>query len=379
MRFPAFEMERMQSTWEHRVRHDLSESGVEPLTLGEATRLLGVSVDDVRLGYADGRGREPTRAAIAAIHPGATAENVLITTGTSEAIFLALTTLVEPGDDVVVVLPNYMQVHGLARGVGARVREAWLREDEGWRSDPDRLRAAVTPKTKLICVCTPNNPTGQVLSAADLDAVARVAAEHGSWILSDEVYRGAERDGVESATAWGRYDRVLVTGGLSKAYGLPGLRIGWLVAPAERVAAAWAQKDYTTIAVASVSEVLAGAALGHRADLLARTRRIVRERWPVLEGWARGHGTKLRWTPPRAGAICFFGYGYPIDSWPLVEGLIRDRSTLIVPGSHFLTERHLRIGFGGPLATLRAGLREVDAALAAIGETPPGGPRVEAA
>jgi hypothetical protein len=367
MRLPEFEMERMQSTWEHRVRYDLSESGVEPLTLSEATTVLDAAVGDVRLGYADGRGREATRAAVAAIHDGASVDNVLVTSGTSEANFLALTTLVERGDDVAIVLPNYMQVHGLARGLGASVRDVWLHEDEGWRLDVDRLRSAVTPRTRLICICTPNNPTGQILSTEELEGVLEIARGAGAWVLSDEVYRGAELDGVESATAWGRYERVVVTGGLSKAYGLPGLRIGWIVAPPERVQAAWAQKDYTTIAAATVSEVLAEAALARRAELLTRTRRILCERWPVLEAWARAHGGKLHWTAPRAGAICFFGYSYPVDSWPFVDRLIRERSAMIVPGSHFLTERHFRIGFGGPLAILRAGLAEIDAALAAVG------------
>ena len=366
MRFPTFEMERMQSEWEHRVRYDLSESGVEPLTLAEAAALLDVAVGDVRLGYADGRGREATRAAVARIHDGATADEVLITTGTSEANFLALTTLVERGDDVLVVLPNYMQVHGLARGLGASVREVWLHEDEGWRLDMDRLRAAVTPRTRLICVCTPNNPTGQILTAPELGEVVEIARDASAWILSDEVYRGAELDGVESAGMWGRYERVIVTGGLSKAYGLPGLRIGWIVAPRERIDAAWAQKDYTTIAAASVSEVMAEAALRERPALLERTRRILCERWPVLESWARAKKGLVHWTAPQAGAICFFGYSYGVDSWPLVEALIKERSTMVVPGSHFLMERHLRIGFGGPLAKLRAGLAEIDAALGAF-------------
>ncbi len=378
MRFPTFEMERMQSRWEHRVRYDLSESGVEPLTLGETLALTGRDLSTLRLGYADGRGREATRAAVAAIHPGGAAaegssaasppdpDEVLVTTGTSEANFLAVTTLVERGDEVVVVLPNYMQVHGLARGLGASVREVWLREDEGWRLDHDRLASAVTSRTKLICVCTPNNPTGQILSAADLDAIARLADRAGAWILSDEVYRGTEHDGVESASMWGRCERVVVSGGLSKAYGLPGLRIGWIVAPRERIEAAWAQKDYTTIATATISEALAEAALGCRDALLARTRKLLVERWPALEAWAAAHGGKLQWTRPRAGAICFFGYSYDVDSWPFVERLIRERGTMVVPGSQLLSERHLRIGYAGSPALLRGGLAEIDAALASL-------------
>ncbi|HEX9269007.1 MAG TPA: aminotransferase class I/II-fold pyridoxal phosphate-dependent enzyme [Candidatus Limnocylindria bacterium] len=359
MRFPEFAMERMQSTWEHRVRFDLSESGVEPLTLGELTTDLG-ALERARLGYAEGTGREATRALVAAFHPGASAEHVLITTGTSEANFLVLATLVGPGDEVVVVLPNYMQVHGMARGLGATVREVWLREADGWRIDLNALRSAITDRTKLVCICNPNNPTGQVLDAADAREVARAAERHGAWLLADEAYRGAERVGPETATFWGATDRVIVTGGLSKAYGLPGLRIGWLVAPADRIAAAWAMKDYTTIAPATLSELLAETALAHRSRLIERTRRLLNERWPLLETWARAKRDALAWTAPVAGAICFFRYTYRFESSAFVDRLIRECGTMIVPGAHFLTDRHLRIGFGVSPDTLRGGLAAVD-------------------
>src|SRR5260221_6222867 len=260
-------MERMQSVWEHKVKYDLSESGVEPLTLEEAARdpreLL-----KTKLGYAEGVGLETTRQYVAEFHWKSTAENVVITTGTSEANFLALMTLVTAGDEVVVVMPNYMQVHGIAQGLGARVREVWLREERGWPIDLDALAAAVNERTKLICVCTPNNPTGQVLSRAEIDRVVAIAAKHGAWILSDEVYRGAELDSTESASFSGRGERIVVTGGLSKVYGLPGLRIGWLVASETEVQSALRLKDYTTIAPATLSESLAEVALERRDELL---------------------------------------------------------------------------------------------------------------
>ncbi|MGH2499522.1 MAG: aminotransferase class I/II-fold pyridoxal phosphate-dependent enzyme, partial [Candidatus Limnocylindria bacterium] len=295
VRFPEFAMERMQSTWEHRVRHDLSESGVEPLTLAELLEGDLARLGEIPLGYAAGTGRDATRALIARFHRGASLDTVLVTTGTSEANLLALATLVEPGDEVVVVLPNYMQVHGLARGLGAIVREVWLREESGWRCDLDALRAATSQRTRVICVCTPNNPTAQALAEADVAEVVRVADRSGAWILADEVYRGAERDGVESPSFAGRGERVLVTGGLSKAYGLPGLRIGWIVGPRERIEAAWAMKDYTTIAAATLSECVAELALARRDALLARTRRLLNERWPVLEAWAVARRDALSW------------------------------------------------------------------------------------
>jgi len=276
--------------------------------------------------------------------------------------------LVSAGDEVVVVMPNYMQVHGVAQGIGARVREVWLREERGWTIDLDALASVVNSKTRIICVCTPNNPTGQALSSRDVDEIVRIASRHGAWILADEVYRGAERDEKESASFAGRGERIVITGGLSKAYGLPGLRIGWLVAPAQTAQAALRLKDYTTIAPASVSEHLADIALERRPKLLERTRFLLNERWPTLEDWATRKSRQLHWTPPAAGAICFFSYQYPMDSMPLVDRLIRDYSTMVVPGVHFKTERHLRIGFGGPPHVLAAGLAALDRLLATIGD-----------
>jgi len=251
MKFPRFDMERMQSQWEHKVTYDLSESGVEALTLQEITR-DPKELMKTKLGYAEGVGREATRALIAGIHSGHDADDVMITTGTSEANFLALASLVTAGDEVVVVMPNYMQVHGLAIALGARVREVWLREERAWTIDLDALAAAVNPRTRIVCVCQPNNPTGQVLSQAEVQSIVRIADQHGAWILSDEVYRGAERSAEESPSFSGRGERILVTGGLSKVYGLPGLRVGWLVAARDRIAAALEIKDYTTIAPATL-------------------------------------------------------------------------------------------------------------------------------
>src|SRR5213083_807127 len=178
MKFPAFEMERMQSVWEHKVKYDLSESGVEPLTLEEAARDVKELLK-TKLGYAEGVGLESTRTFVSEFHWKSTAE-------------------------VVVIMPSYMQAHGVAQGLGARVREVWLREERGWTIDLEALTAAVNAKTKVVCVCTPNNPTGQVLSSREVDEICRVATRHGAWILADEVYRGAEREGSESASFAGR-------------------------------------------------------------------------------------------------------------------------------------------------------------------------------
>ncbi|HET8567415.1 MAG TPA: aminotransferase class I/II-fold pyridoxal phosphate-dependent enzyme [Candidatus Limnocylindria bacterium] len=365
MRFPEFSMERMQSTFEHVVRYDLSESGVEALTVDEVERSMK-ELGGLRLGYADGRGREATRALVASFHAGHEPDDVLLTTGTSEANFLALATLVEPGDEVIVVMPSYMQVHGIARGLGARVREVWLREERGWALDTQELRDAISDRTRLVCVCQPNNPTAQRLPRQQVIDIARICASRDVWILADEVYRGAERDGEEAASFSGAAERVIVTGGLSKVYGLPGLRIGWIVGPRDRIMAAWSLKDYTTIAPATVSEHLAEIALERRADLTKRARFLLNERWPLLEAWAVRHARALHWTPPQAGGVCFFSYTWPIASVELSDRLIREWSTMIVPGAHFSAERHVRIGYGMPSRILDAGLAAIDRLLAEL-------------
>ena len=274
MRVEQFAMERMQSTYENEVEFNLSESGVRPLTprelIEDTVGLEGLL--DQRLVYTQSNGTPELRSAIAAYYAGATPDHVEVTNGGSEANFLATFRLVEPGDDVVMLVPNYMQTWGLARAFGGTIREWRLVEDHAagrWRADLDALKALVNARTKLIVVCNPNNPTGARLTASDLDAIARMADTHGAWILSDEVYRGAELDGTETATMWGRSERVIVTSGLSKAYGLPGLRIGWIVAPPSLVSTLWSYHDYITIAPGALSDRLARVAVapGRRARL----------------------------------------------------------------------------------------------------------------
>jgi aspartate/methionine/tyrosine aminotransferase len=220
----------------------------------------------------------------------------------------------------------------------------------------------------LIIICNPNNPTGARFEAADLDRIAAAAARHGAWVLSDEIYRGAELDGRETPTMWGRHDKVIVTSGLSKAYGLPGLRIGWAVGPPALVASLWAYHDYTTIAPGALSDALACRALepSERERLLARTRRILNENFPIVAQWLDGHGDRFTYTAPDAGAIVFTRYRHAINSTELVTRLRLEKSVLLVPGDHFGMDGYLRIGFGDDTGHLREGLNRLHDLLCSI-------------
>ena len=373
MKLEPFAMERMQSTYENEVEFNLSESGVYPPAvrelLDDPAEWEGVL--DQPLVYTQSNGTRELRQRIAALYPGATPEHVQVTNGGSEANCIASWRLVEPGDEVVLMLPNYMQTWGLSRAFGGSIREWRMRPDAGrkrWVADTSELRRLVTARTKLVVICTPNNPTGTRLGEDDLDEICRIAGAHGAGVLSDEIYRGAERDGRESPSVWGRYERAIVTSGLSKAYGLPGLRIGWIVGAPDFVASTWAYHDYTTIAPGALSDRLARAALvpERRQRLLDRTRRIVGENLPVLEEWLSQQPGAFAWIPPDAGAICYAQYHYDIDSLVLAERLRTEKSVLIVPGDHFGMDRYIRFGYGERPDYLRAGLARVSELLATV-------------
>jgi aspartate/methionine/tyrosine aminotransferase len=268
------------------------------------------------------------------------------------------------------LVPNYMQTWGLSRAFGGTIREWRLVEDHDtgrWRVDLSALETLVSPRTKMIVICNPNNPTGARLPAADLDAIARIADRHGAWILSDEVYRGAEIDGVETASMWGRSAKAIITSGLSKAFGLPGLRIGWIVGPPSLIASFWSYHDYVTIAPGALSDRLARVALqpARRAQLFERTRNILRGNLPLIEAWLTDVGG-FRWIRPEAGAIVYVRYDHPIDSLTLVRRLREEKNVLIVPGAHFGMDGYLRLGFGEPPEYNRAGLDRLKELLASL-------------
>ena len=372
MKLEQFAMERMQSTYENLVEFNLSESGVRPLTPRElVTDPAGLDgLLDQPLVYSQSNGTIPLREAIAQMYPGAGVDHIEVTNGGSEANFITTFNLIERGDEVVMLVPNYMQTWGLSRAFGGTIREWRLVEDHAagrWRVDLGELERLVTPKTRMIVICNPNNPTGARLTAADLDGIARIADRHGAWILSDEVYRGAEIDGVETASMWGRSPKAIVTSGLSKAYGLPGLRIGWIVAPPPVIASFWSYHDYVTIAPGALSDRLARVALQRerRAQLFERTRGILRRNLPLIEAWLTEAGG-FTWIRPEAGAIVYVRYSHPISSLTLVNRLREEKSVLIVPGAHFGMDGYLRLGFGEPPEYNRAGLDRLKELLASL-------------
>jgi len=354
MPFQPFVMEQMMSEWENVVEFNLSESGVHPMTMGELLAMGGREAGDladVGMFYPQANGTVELRENIASLYPGATADDVLVTVGAAEANYLAINTFLEPGDEVVIVLPNYMQVWGVAKNRGAVIKEVHLDVDRDWALDTNALDAAVSPETKMICVVNPNNPTGRIMSEAEMDAVVAAAERSGAWLLADEVYCGAERErDEETPSFYGRYDKVLAQGSMSKAYGLPGLRVGWTVGPAKAVAEMWRRHEYTTITTTMLSNHLTTTALSTkvRPQILARTRMLLKGGYGLLGEWLSEQDGVFTGTPPDAAAITFVKYDLPINSTAWYERLRDEHGVLVVPGDHFGVDNHLRVSFAMP-------------------------------
>jgi aspartate/methionine/tyrosine aminotransferase len=371
VRIDLFRMERTQCLYENEVEFNLSESGVLPLRVEEVVQTSKASADFLALGlkYPESDGSEELREHIAAWYD-TTADHVLVTNGGSEANFTALWGLLEKGDHAAVMLPNYLQTWGLSRAFAAKTHGFHLLEgvEDGkarWALDIESLRRAVSKKTRLVVVTNPNNPTGAVLNQREMDEVVRVARKARAWLLVDEIYRGAEVSGPLTPTFWGSYDKLLITSGLSKAFALPGLRLGWIIAPPKTIARFCSYHDYTTLTPTMLSDRLARIVMDpvRREQVLERTRAMIRRNLPRLESWIHSHDDIFSYIPPVAGAIAFFRYKLPITSAALFDRLRRERSVLITPGDHFGVGRYIRVGFGYDVEYTLRGLARIDLTL----------------
>ena len=369
MKFEEFELERNQSLFEHEVDYNLSESGLHPLPLksilteDEQQELL-----ETELIYGYTTGTPMLREKIADLYTGADFDNVLATSGSAEANFVAVMTLLEPGDELIYMVPNYLQIRGIARSFGITVKELPLREDLGWQWDMKELESMISSKTKMIGVCHPNNPTGSIVSKENMGKIIDIASGNDCWILSDEVYRGAELNGIESPSFYGKYEKTIVNAGLSKAYRLPGLRIGWTVGPKDYIKKAWAFHDYTSISIAYHSDWVASRILDtkRRKKILDGTKQHLNQNMNTLIEWIDTCDGKLSLSPPQAGAIAFVRIKMDIPSQDLTYHIRDNFSVLLTAGKWFGLEGFLRFGYGPPNEYLLEALDRIGQSLEAV-------------
>jgi aspartate/methionine/tyrosine aminotransferase len=361
--FQNFELEYFQSQFEQTVDYNLADSSVQSVDVRDLLGAEAAPLLELPLYYPEVNGTRLLRERIAALYPNAFAGNVLVTVGASQANSLVCSTLLQGGDDVIVVSPGYRQIWGLARNTGCRVKELVLKPEDDWRIDLDQLEQLAGNRTKLIAVVNPNNPTGSVLSSREMRSVVEICARTGAWLHADEVYRGTEIDGLETPTFWGMYDKLISVNSLSKSSGLGGLRIGWAVAAPETIAALWRRHEYALIAAAGPSMKLAEIALepGKRKTLLERQKSLSREGQKILAHWVKEQKGKFSWKIPPATSVAFVQSHLDLPSVELAEHIRTTSSVLVAPGAYLGTENHLRIAIG-------YGRERLESALGRIGE-----------
>ena len=254
-----------------------------------------------------------------------------------------------------------MQLYGVPRSLEAVIRPFQLRFDREWEPDWEEFERAVTADTRMVYLSNPNNPTGAVLTDDAMKRIVDRCEKTGTWLLADEVYLGAEIDRPRTRTFWGMSDRIIICSGLSKAYGIPGIRIGWIVGPPDFIEECWSQHDYLTIGPNKLSDRLARTAVRpeNRERLYERTREILRRNFPLMKDWIQSFNGLFTFHPPQAGAFVFLKYASDIPSESICDSIRKKQSTLIVPGKHLGKEGFLRIWMGAEEKFLEEGLKRI--------------------
>jgi aspartate/methionine/tyrosine aminotransferase len=373
LKIETFALERWMTTWETQVEYDIAESGIYPMSVNELLSLLPEGereatlsgLLDMRLGYSEAPGSLELRSLLAATYANSGPENILVTTGAIEANFLAFNILLEPGDHVVAVYPAYQQLYSVPRAIGCDVSLWKLRPENDFRYDLDELETLVRPNTKLIVINTPHNPTGAMLSADDLRRIYALAESLGARVLCDEAYRWLDLPGGDQLAPPMRDlgDLAVSVGTFSKPFGLPGLRTGWLVGPADFIAQCWHMRDYITLSPGKLNDALAVLAFRNRERIVERTHAIVSANLAAAEQWFKENAEFASWTPPRGGLLALLRYNLDIPSSELADRLAAEYSVMLAPGSAFGYEHHLRIGVGQTPEVFAEGLARTAACL----------------
>jgi len=369
MDIKPFAVEEWMNAYETEAVHNIAETCVDSLTVEELLELSGEKdkiLDEIlgtRLTYGFIPGNPRLRELLAGLYRKATSEDILVTSGGISANFLALYTLVKPGDKVICVAPTYQQLYSVPESFGAEVRLLELRPEKGFLPDVGELEDLAKDGVDVIILNNPNNPTGALMDEQRLEEIIGIARTKGAWVLCDEAYRGLEHDSETAVlSVTDLYEKGVATGSMSKVFSLAGLRLGWVTGPKDFIADCFRHRDYTTISCGSIDEILAVSALKNKEKILERNRAIVKESLAILDEWVKSE-KRVDWVKPRAGTTAFLSYDYDVLSEEFCIGLFRTNGTFLVPGKCFDREYWLRIGYAYGKETLVEGLEGLSAYL----------------
>jgi aspartate/methionine/tyrosine aminotransferase len=370
-----FALEVFFSKWEFTARHHLCASDMQSMTLSELLALADAqdraAWDALYLGYTETWGSPGLRETIAGTYGSVAAAEILTFVGAQEGIFAAMHALLGPDDHAITIIPNYQSVESVPLSICETTGVA-LDSERGWELDLGELRDAIRPNTRVICINFPHNPTGKVISRGTLDELVSLCRERGVYLFSDEVYRLIERrPEMTLPQVADIYECGISLGVMSKAYGLPGIRVGWVACrDVEVLRRMERMKHYTSICGSVPSELLARIALKARERILARNRSLIVKSLTMLEAFFAEHSDLFEWYLPDGGCIGFPRYLGPEGVEAFTRNLVEQSGVLLLPASVYRSDLgatpldRFRIGYGRDnmeegLAALRAHLRKV--------------------
>ena len=351
MNIEDFKVESWINSHESTCKYDLTNTCVGTLSVNELINLddepnkIMNDILSLKLSYGKVFGSRRLRENILSLYENAKDENVVITHGAICANSLVFLSLIEPEDEVITYLPIYQQHYSIPQSIGAKVKKLYLKEENGWLPDLEELENTITPKTKLICLNNPNNPTGALIDDNMLKKIAVIAEKYGTYILADEVYRGLNHSGNPfGKSIFDIYKRGISTSSMSKTFSLPGLRLGWITAPKEVTDKINIQRNYHVISVGLINDYLASVALENKDKIVNRNIKICRESLAKLDKWISAQSI-ISYVKPKSGTTVFLKYNKNIQSSELCEKLQRQTGIMLLPSSTMDLEGYIRVGY----------------------------------
>jgi len=338
---------------------DISCSGVESFSFGELREFMGLTqaeMDQVIFRDSESLGAPGLRKAIADRWGGGDAGRVMATHGSSEAQFLVMNALLRKGDEVVVLDPSYQPLYSIAESIGCELRPWRLRYESGFRPDIEEAKRLIGPRTKMVILNFPHNPTGASLSVGELGELLAAVEKVGAYLIWDAAFSDLIYEGEPLPDPSQRYERCVSLGTLSKAYGLPGLRVGWAVASPDVLAQCIQLRDYITLYLSPLVELIAQRAIEQSAGLLNLRLQQARKNLALLGDWSAQNQELIGYAPPQGGVCAFLRLTGVGDVEQFCHRLAQEHKTLLVPGSCFGHPSFVRLGFGGATSELEEGL-----------------------
>jgi aspartate/methionine/tyrosine aminotransferase len=356
------ELEIWFDKYQYAIDYDIGESAVKTLSV----RDIGIDLEKIFLRYGYHTGHPDLREALAEQYPGLSGDHIVVTTGASEANFVVVSALVKPGDHVVIEHPNYPSLYEVPRSLGCDVSLYTLKFENRFRPDVDELSKIITPQTKLVSLTHPNNPTGSMISEEDLHKVVELVESHDAFLLFDETYRHMASDEIILPPAASLSPNVISIASMSKCYGLPGIRTGWLATKNPFILeSAIAIREQLSISNNSLSEEIALSVLRRREKFLTDARNRIEPNRKLVAEWM-SQQSNLEWVYPEVGVVCFprIKRDVNVDPDEVYRFLAEKYRTFVVPGRCFeMDERHFRIGFGADSSEIEKGLANLNKAL----------------